>query len=377
MAKRSLFEEEHDIFRNSVRTFIAKEISPYHHIWEKEGCVPKSLWYSAGSAGLLCPDAPIEYGGSEDFRYNVIVVEELARAGATGPGFSVHSDIAAPYIYNYATKEQKNKLLPGMISGNIISAIAMTEPGTGSDLQSIKTTAKLEDDKIILSGSKTFITNGQCSDFIIVVAKTDKEKGAKGTSLVICETDRPGFKRGKNLDKIGLKAQDTSELFFDNVILPSENILGHKGNGFFHLMDQLPQERLAIAIQAVASAEEALNWTISYVKERHAFGKPLLDFQNTRFVLANIKTELTIARVYINNCIEKHLDKEFTAIDGAMVKLWATELQCKVIDSCLQLHGGYGYMWEYPIARAFADARVQRIYGGSNEIMKELIGRSL
>ncbi len=301
----------------------------------------------------------------------------MARAGATGPGFSVHSDIAAPYIYNYATKEQKNKLLPGMISGNIISAIAMTEPGTGSDLQSIKTTAKLEDDKIILSGSKTFITNGQCSDFIIVVAKTDKEKGAKGTSLVICETDRPGFKRGKNLDKIGLKAQDTSELFFDNVILPSENILGHKGNGFFHLMDQLPQERLAIAIQAVASAEEALNWTISYVKERHAFGKPLLDFQNTRFVLANIKTEVTIARVYINNCIEKHLDKEFTAIDGAMVKLWATELQCKVIDSCLQLHGGYGYMWEYPIARAFADARVQRIYGGSNEIMKELIGRSL
>ena len=377
MAKKSLFEEEHDIFRNSVSNFIAKEINPYHNIWEKEGCVPKSLWNAAGEAGILCPDAPQEYGGSEDFRYNVVIMEELARAGATGPGFSVHSDIVAPYIYNYASEEQKQKLLPGMISGNIISAIAMTEPGTGSDLQSIKTTAKIDNEKIILSGAKTFITNGQCSDFIIVVAKTEKDKGAKGISLVICETDRPGFKRGKNLEKIGLKAQDTSELFFDNVELPSKNILGHKGSGFFHLMDQLPQERLAIAIQAVASAEEALNWTISYVKERNAFGKPILEFQNTRFVLAEIKTKLTVARVYINNCIEKHLEKEFTAIDGAMVKLWATELQCKIIDSCLQFHGGYGYMWEYPIARAYADARVQRIYGGSNEIMKELIGRSL
>ena len=377
-ASNALFEENHDIFRESVKRFIQKHVTPYHEEWEKEGIVPRDFWLEAGAAGILCPDLPTQYGGpGGDFRHNVVVVEEMMKVGATGPGISVHSDIVAPYILNYGTESQKNTWLPGMCEGRLISAVAMTEPGAGSDLQSVKTTAKYQDREIILNGQKTFITNGQSADLIIVVAKTESQHAAKGISLIVCEGDREGFKRGRNLDKIGLKAQDTSELFFDNVRIPKENLLGGKNKGFYHLMDELPQERLSIAVAAVSAAEAALDWTIQYVKERNAFGKKIIDFQNTKFKLAEIRTQLSVARIYIDECINKHLRGDLDAVQGAMAKLWTTDLQCKVIDECVQLHGGYGYMREYPIAKAYEDARVQRIYGGTNEIMKEIISRTL
>ena len=377
-ASNALFEENHDIFRESVRRFIQKHVTPYHEEWEKEGVVPRDFWLEAGAAGILCPDLPTQYGGpGGDFRHNVVVVEEMMKVGASGPGISVHSDIVSPYILNYGTESQKNAWLPGMCEGRLISAVAMTEPGAGSDLQSVKTTAKYQDHEIILNGQKTFITNGQSADIVIVVAKTESQHGAKGISLIVCESDREGFKRGRNLDKIGLKAQDTSELFFDNVKIPKENLLGGKNKGFYHLMDELPQERLSIAVAAVSAAEAALDWTIQYVKERNAFGKKIIDFQNTKFKLAELKTQLSVARIYIDECINKHLRGDLDAVQGAMAKLWTTDLQCKVIDECVQLHGGYGYMREYPIAKAYEDARVQRIYGGTNEIMKEIISRTL
>ena len=377
-AKRKIFDETHNMFRESVKRFVKKNVEPYHSEWEKKGIVSRDFWLEAGAAGILCPNVPEEYGGSgADFRYNVIIVEEFMKVGATGPGISVHSDIVTPYLLNYGTESQKSSWLPGMCEGRLVGAIAMTEPGTGSDLQSVKTNAKITDDEIILNGQKTFITNGQNADLIIVVAKTDPNTGAKGTSLIMCEGDRDGFKRGRNLDKVGLKAQDTSELFFDNVKLPISNLIGSKGKGFYNLMEQLPQERLAIAVSAVAAAEAALDWTIEYVNERNAFGKKIAEFQNTKFKLAELKTELTVAQIYIDECIEKHLNNDFDAVEGAMAKLWTTELQCKLVDECVQLHGGYGYMREYPIARSWEDARVQRIYGGTNEIMKEIISRTL
>ena len=377
-SNRKIFDESHEIFRESVKRFVKKHIEPFHSEWERNGVVSRDFWLEAGAAGILCPDVPEEFGGpGGDFRHNVIVVEELMRVGATGPGLSVHSDIVTPYILNYGTESQKNSWLPGMCEGRLIGAIAMTEPGTGSDLQSVKTKAVINNNEIILNGQKTFITNGQTADLIIVVAKTDPNSGAKGTSLIMCEGDREGFKRGRNLDKIGLKAQDTSELFFDNVKLPKSNLLGSEGKGFYHLMEELPQERLAIAVSAVAACKAALNWTIEYVNERNVFGKKIAEFQNTKFKLAELKTELNVAQIYLDDCIDKHLNKEFDAADGAMAKLWTTELQCKLVDVCVQLHGGYGYMREYPIARAWEDARVQRIYGGNNEIMKEIISRTL
>ena len=376
--KRKIFDESHNMFRESVKRFVKKHVVPFHNEWEKKGVVSRDFWLEAGAAGILCPNVPEEYGGSgADFRYNVIIIEEFMKIGATGPGISVHSDIVTPYILNYGTESQKNSWLPGMCEGRLVSAIAMTEPGTGSDLQSVKTNAKIIEDKIILNGQKTFITNGQNADLIIVVAKTDPSAGAKGTTLIMCEGDREGFKRGRNLDKIGLKAQDTSELFFDNVELPKSNLIGSEGKGFYHLMEELPQERLSIAVSAVAASRAALEWTIEYVNERNAFGKKIAEFQNTKFKLAELKTQLTVAQIYIDECIEKHLNNNFDAIEGAMAKLWTTELQCKLVDECVQLHGGYGYMREYPIARAWEDARVQRIYGGTNEIMKEIISRSL
>ena len=327
---------------------------------------------------MLCPNVPKKYGGIEgDFRFNVIVIEELARIGATGPGFAVHSDIVTPYIINYSTDKQKETLLPKMVKGELITAIAMTEPNTGSDLQNIKTKAVIQNNKIILNGSKTFITNGYNANLVLVIAKTDPTKKAKGISIVLCEDYRKGFKKGRNLEKIGLKAQDTSELFFENVELPAENILGKSGQGFFQLMDELPQERLSIAITAVSAAEAALNWTISYTKERKAFDKKLIDFQNTKFILSKLKAEITVARTFIDRCIKEHINNNFSAEDGAIAKLYCTELQFKVMDECLQLFGGYGYMQEYPIARAFIDSRIQRIYGGTNEIMKEIISRNL
>ena len=378
MFQRKIFNEEQKQFRNTVAKFVKKEISPNHLKWEKEGIVPKELWLSAGEKGILCPNVPEQYGGiGGDFRFNVIVTEELAKSGATGPGFAVHSDIVAPYLINYASTDQKKEILPLMVKGACITAIAMSEQGTGSDLQNIKTKASINKSEIVLSGSKTFITNGQNADLVLVVAKTDALKKAKGISIILCETDRLGFKKGKNLEKLGLKAQDTSELFFDNIKLPKSNILGEQGHGFFQLMDELPQERLSIAVTAISSAEAALNWTIAYTKEREAFGKKIIDFQNTKFTLAKLKTELAVARAYIDRCIKEHLNNNFSAEDGAMAKLWTTDLQCKVMDECLQLYGGYGYMLEYPISRAYADSRVQKIYGGTNEIMKEIISRNL
>ena len=375
---RDLFEPEHEIFRDSVRRFVAEEIAPQHEQWEKDGQVSREVWRKAGALGLLCCSMPEEYGGGgADKRYSVIVMEELARAGASGPGFTLHSEIVAPYILHYGSEEQKREWLPRMATGESIGAIAMTEPGTGSDLQGVRTRALRDGNELVVNGAKTFITNGQMSDLVIVVAKTDAEAGHKGISLVLVEADREGFRKGRNLEKIGLKAQDTSELFFDDVRVPTANILGEEGQGFGYLMQELPWERLQVAVSAVANAEAAVEWTVAYTKERQAFGRAIADFQNTRFKLAELATQVSVARSFVDRCIGLMLKGELDAATGAMAKYWTSDLQCRVIDECLQLFGGWGYMWEMPIARAFADARVQRIYAGTNEIMKEVIARSL
>ncbi|QQS12110.1 MAG: acyl-CoA dehydrogenase family protein [Rhodospirillales bacterium] len=369
---------EHRQFRDTCRRFFEQEVKPFHAQWEEDGVVPKALWRKAGERGLLCMDVAEEHGGAgADWLYNVILIEEQGRVFASGPGFSLHNDITTPYIKHFATAEQKARWLPRMISGEMITAIAMTEPGIGSDLASMGTSAMRDGDNYVVNGSKTFITNGQNADLVIVVCKTDPKLGAKGTSLVCVEGDRAGFKRGRNLEKIGMKAQDTSELFFDNVRVPADNMLGGEGMGFIQLMQMLPQERLVIAVQAIAAIEAALEQTIAYVKERKAFGKPIIDFQNTRFKLAELKTKATVARAYVDDCVAKHLRGEFTVAEAAMAKYWMSDLQCEIVDQCLQFFGGYGYMWEYPIARLYADSRVQKIYGGTNEIMKEIIGRTL
>ncbi len=378
MLPRNVFTADHELFRDSVRKFLQTEAAPFHPQWEKDGQVDRELWRKAGAQGFLCPTLPEAYGGvGADFRYNAIIDEEVARAGLSGIGWGLHSDIAVPYIVNYGSDLLKEKYLPRCISGDIITAIAMTEPGTGSDLQSVKTHAVADGDDYIVNGSKTFITNGQLADLVIVVAKTDPEAGATGTSLILVEADTPGFNRGKNLEKIGMKAQDTSELFFQDVRVPKENLLGAEGQGFIYLMQELPQERLSVAVNAVAAAEAALQWTLDYVKERKAFGKPIAAFQNTQFKLAELDTEVTAARVFVDRCLELHCEGKLDVPTAAKAKLLTTDLQCKVMDECVQLHGGYGYMWEYPIARAWADARVQRIYAGTNEIMKLIIGRAL
>ena len=377
---RELFDENHAIFRDSVRRFIEAEITPHRERWEKDGQVSREAWRKAGEFGLLCSSMPESYGGAgSDRRYSIIVMEELARAGASGPGFGLHSEIVAPYVLKYGSEEQKREYLPKMASGEIIGAIAMTEPGTGSDLQGVRTRAERSGNELVVNGSKTFITNGQMADLVIVVAKTDPspEAGAKGISLVLVEAGRDGFRKGRNLEKIGLKAQDTSELFFDDVRVPTTNMLGEEGQGFVYLMQELPWERLQVGVSAVANAEAALEWTIAYTNERQAFGRSIASFQNTRFKLAELKTQVTVARTFVDHCIQLMLRDELDAETGAMAKWWTSDLQCRVIDECLQLHGGYGYMWEFPIARAFADARVQRIYAGTNEIMKEVIARNL
>lgn len=378
MIPRTVFNEEHEQFRDTVRKFLEKEAAPYHHQWEKDGQVDRELWNKAGEMGFLCPQIPEEYGGlGLDFGYNAIVAEEISRAGLTGIGWGLHSDIAVPYIVNYGTEEQKQKYLPKCISGEIITAIAMTEPGTGSDLQNVRTTAIKNGDHYVLNGSKTFITNGQLADLVIIVAKTNPEERAAGVSLLLVESDLPGFKKGTNLEKVGMKAQDTSELFFDDVKVPAENLLGAEGQGFVYLMQELAQERLGVAIGAIANAEAGLQWTVDYVRERKAFGKPIAAFQNTQFKLAELDSELTALRVFVDRCMELHYEKQLDAATAAKAKLLATDFQCKLLDECVQLHGGYGYMWEYPIARAWADARVQRIYAGTNEIMKLIISREL
>ena len=378
MADGGVFTAEHEAFRDQVKRFIEREITPYHDDWEKAGQIDRELWRKMGAAGLLSCAVPEEYGGpGADFSFSAVLLEELAKANASGPGVAVHSDIVTPYILHYGSEEQKREWLPKFVSGEAVGAIAMTEPGTGSDLQGVRTSAIEDGNHLVINGAKTFITNGQQADVVIVVVKTDPSQGARGTSLVLVERDREGFSRGRNLEKIGLKAQDTSELFFDNVRVPKTNLLGEEGKGFEYLMSDLPQERLIIAIGAVAHAEAGLDWTIEYVKGRKAFGKAIGDFQNTRFRLADVKTEVTIGRAFVDQCLEKHMNGGLDPTTAAMAKLWTTEMENRVLDICLQLHGGYGYMWEYPIARAWADARIARIYGGTNEIMRELIGRSL
>jgi alkylation response protein AidB-like acyl-CoA dehydrogenase len=367
------------MFRDAVRSFMEKEVIPFHDDWEQQGHVSREVWLKAGAQGMLCMDFPEKYGGMgiQDFRFNAIVSEELFRANAPGPGFYLHNDVNAPYFMEYFSEAQKERWMPGLISGELITSIAMSEPGAGSDLANISTTAIKDGDHYILNGAKTFITNGILSDLVIVVAKTDPSQKHKGISLFIVERGMEGFERGKNLDKIGMKAQDTAELFFHDVKVPKENLLAKEGQGFYYLMHNLPQERLSIAVAGVASAEAALEWTIQYCKERTAFGKPIGTFQNSRFKLAEMKTQLTIARTFIDQCILELNDKKLSPEKAAMAKYWVTDLQCKVIDECLQLHGGYGYMNEFPIAQAYRDCRAQRIYGGTNEIMKEIIGRSM
>ncbi|MEL6348572.1 MAG: acyl-CoA dehydrogenase family protein [Myxococcota bacterium] len=379
MLPRTLFTEDiHDMYRKTVRSFMEDHVAPHHASWEDAGVVPRELWLHAGEVGILCPDAPEAYGGGGgDFRLNVIVDEELMRIGATGPGFPLHNDITLPYLLHLGTTEQKQRWVPKMVSGEAITAIAMSEPDAGSDLQRIRSTALKDGDDYILNGSKTFITNGQLCDLVIVVAKTDPDAGAHGTSLFLVEADAPGFQRGRNLKKVGLRAQDTSELFFEDVRLPRSALIGEENHGFFYLMQMLAQERLSVGVMGIAAAEAALRWTVDYCKEREAFGRPIARFQNTRFQLAEIATTVQVGRAFIDACIAAHLDGKLDIPTAAMAKLWGSEKQFDVMDGCMQLFGGYGYMLEYPIARAWADARVQRIYAGTSEIMKELISRSV
>ena len=372
------YTSEHAQFRDSVRRFVDREIAPHHARWEQEGAISREAWLKAGEAGLLLTNIPEEYGGGgADFLTSVIMIEEMMSRVFSGPGFRLHSDIVAPYILHLGTEEQKRRLLPAMARGEVITAIAMTEPGAGSDLQNIRTLARREGEDFVISGQKTFITNGQLADLVITACKTDPSAGAKGVSLILVETNRPGFSRGRNLEKVGMKAQDTSELFFDEVRVPVSNLLGKEGGGFGHLMNELPQERLLVGITAVSVMEAALAWTLAYTRDRKAFGRPLAEMQNTRFKLAEVKTEATVARTFLDECIQRHMRGELDVPTAAMCKWWLSELECKVVDTCLQLFGGYGYMREYPIARAYEDARVHRIYAGANEIMKEIIARSL
>lgn len=372
--------DEVGMLYDMANRFLTEEIAPRYEEFEKNEKFDRESWEKAGANGLLCASMPEEYGGSGGtFAHESAIIEAIGHVGVDGFGIALHNAIVAPYILHYGSDEQKKKWLPKLATGEMIGAIAMTEPGAGSDLQGVKTRAEKDGNQYRINGSKTFITNGQLADLIIVVAKTDPEKGAKGTSLIVLETaDANGFERGRNLDKVGLKSNDTSELFFNDVRVPTSNLLGHEeGQGFIQLMQQLPQERLLIGTQAIAMIERALAVTIEYVKERKAFGKAVIDFQNTQFKLAELKTEATIGRVFYNDCVARHLEGGLDPATASMAKYWLTDLQCKVVDECLQLHGGYGYMNEYPIARMYRDARVQRIYGGTNEIMKLLIARGL
>ena len=373
-------DDEVVMVEDMANRFMRDEVLPYYERFEKQEMVDRETWEKAGEAGLLCASMPEAYGGAGGtYAHEAVIAEAIGHVGVDGFGLALHNSIVAPYILHYGSEEQKQKWLPRMASGELIGAIAMTEPGAGSDLQGIKTTAVKDGNHYKINGSKTFITNGQHANVIVVVVKTDPAQGAKGTSLVVLETDGlEGFERGRNLDKVGFKANDTSELFFNDVRVPTSNLLGaEEGRGFYQLMEQLPQERLLIANQAICAIERALALTIDYTKERKAFGNRVIDFQNTQFKLAEMKTEASIARVFVDHCVEQHLKGGLDATTASMAKYWVTDLQCKVMDECVQLHGGYGYMNEYPIARMFRDARVQRIYGGTNEIMKVLISRSL
>ena len=380
-AYRPLYEADHEDFRKTARSFFEREVVPHHQQWESDGIVPRELWRRAGEAGLLCFDVPEEYGGAgiSDFRFNVVLSEEQTRCGASGPGFSVHSDIIVPYLTALGTDEQKRRWLPGCVSGETITAIAMTEPGAGSDLQGIRTTAVADPggDHFVLNGAKTFISNGINADLVIVVARTDPDAGHEGISLLVVERGMDGFERGRNLDKIGLHAQDTAELSFTDVRVPRENLLGEEGQGFVYLMQNLPQERLIIGAQAVAAIEAVLDMCLDYARTREAFGRPIGKFQHNRFLVAGMATQATVARAFLDECVRKHLDGALTPVDAAMIKWWATELENTIVNQGVQLHGGYGYMTEFPIARAYLDSRISTIYGGTTEIQKEIIGRSL
>jgi len=378
MFERSLFQSEHEMFRTSVRKFIEKEIAPFHAQWEHEGIVPRDLWIKAGEAGMLCCTIPEEYGGlGLDYLFDVVVFEEMARSGFTGPGFLIHCDLVATYVKSFGSEEQKKYWLPKMVSGEAIGSLGMTEPHAGSDLRSIRTKAVRDGDDFVINGQKVFISNGQLCDVLVLATKTESLAGGKGITLFLIDTSLPGFKRGKNLEKLGLKAQDTSELFFENLRVPASAMLGAEGEGFKLMMTKLSQERLAQAIRSATVAEHLVQMTVDYTSERKAFGKTIGDFQNTQFKLAELKTEAVIGRVFTDHCIRKFIDGQLDEVDAAMAKMWLSNLHCRVADECLQLFGGWGYMWEYPISRAFADARIVKIAGGSIEIMKHIIGRSL
>ena len=378
MFTRDLFNEEHEAFRRTVRRFIETEIAPHHQQWEEDGVVPRSLWRKAGDAGLLCCTVPECYGGAgADYLFDVVVFEEMARSGFSGPGFMIHCDLVATYIASFGSEAQKRQWLPKMVTGEAIGSLGMTEPHAGSDLKAIRTKAVRDGDSFVISGQKVFISNGQLCDVIVLATKTDSTAGAKGVTLFLVDTHLPGFRRGKNLKKLGMKAQDTSELFFEDLRVPASAMLGEEGRGFELMMTKLAQERLAQAIRSATVAETVVDYTVEYTADRKAFGKTIADFQNTQFKLAELKTEAVIGRQFTDACIAKFMKGELDAIDAAMAKMWLSNMHCKVVDECLQLFGGWGYMWEYPIARAYADARVVKIAGGSIEVMKHIIGREL
>lgn len=378
MTGRKLFSDEHEQFRTSVRKFVETELMPHHAEWEEKKIVPREVWLAAGELGMLCCNVPEEYGGfGGDWLYNVIVIEELARGGVTGPGFMVHSEMCAPYILAWGSEEIKKTWLPKMVAGEAIGALGMTEPGAGSDAKEIRLRARCEGDEYILDGQKTYISNGQNADIVVTCCKTDPEAGAKGVSLILVESDRPGFERGRNLDKIGLKAQDTSELFYSGVRVPVGNRLGEENRGFAMMMTKLAQERLTQAVRSSVAAERAIDWTVEYTRERKAFGGTIADFQNTQFTLAGLAAEAKAARVFTDWAIEQFLNDGLSSVDAAKLKLVVTDLHCKTVDQCLQFFGGYGYMTEYPIARAYIDARITRIAGGAAEVMKQIISRDL
>ncbi|MFT4825386.1 MAG: acyl-CoA dehydrogenase [Halioglobus sp.] len=378
MIARDLFSSEHELFRDSVKKFIAREIAPFHAQWEKDGIVPRELWLKAGAAGMLCCTISEEYGGvGADYLYDVIVFEELFKSGFSGPGFLIHTDLVATYIKSFGTEEQKSKFLPKMVSGEWIGSLGMTEPHAGSDLKAIRTRATRDGEDFIINGQKVFISNGQLCDVLVLATKTDKDAGAKGVTLFIVERGMEGFKRGTNLEKLGMKAQDTSELFFENVRVPATNMLGSEGQGFGLMMQKLAQERLAQAIRSAAVTETVIEWTLEYTSQREAFGQTIADFQNTQFKLAELKAESVVARVYTDKCIELFMQGKLDPVDAAIAKMQLSNLHCKTVDECLQLFGGWGYMWEYPISRAYADARIVKIAGGSIEIMKTIIAKDM
>ena len=379
MIERKLFSPEHEMWRESVRRFIEKEIVPFHAEWEKDGIVPRELWLKAGEAGMLCCTVPQEYGGlGLDYLFDVIVYEELWKVGASGPGFLIHTDLVATYILTAGTEEQKREWLPRMVKGEAIGSLGMTEPHAGSDLKAIRTRAERDgNDHFMINGQKVFISNGQMCDVLVLATKTDSSAGAKGVTLFLVDTSLPGFTRGKNLEKLGMKAQDTSELFFDNLRVPVSAMLAGEGEGFKLMMTKLSQERLAQAIRSATVIETIIDWTVDYTSERRAFGQTIADFQNTQFVLADLKARSVMARVFTDKCVELFMAGELDPVDAAMAKMVTSELHCETADKCLQLFGGWGYMWEYPIARAYADARIVKIAGGSIEVMKTIISREM